>query len=641
MIGISAFINVMRESFMKMETRSGVPLMKHFLDIQNAIRLKHQLELPFAKREAEASKGMKLSEASRAYRLLEIPGLDERNMTFKQAQDFIASKEPLQAQFGSLTEKEFNFAKAESQILYDAGTEFGIPIEAMVKNKDYASRVLKEGEKFDTVKDSWLKPGDVKWWAEEQRSGYLMPHEENLSRVVKMYISRGAFKKALGEPLGALMKLTEADKPQNKGKGLLHQNEGQVIEKFMNDVRDIPTEADAFIKATTGSLVRGLNHVVGTLGAPAKHENITYKRVDDASGKGHLEELRRDPGYFNTVNAAENLLRFHLTSTYAGALIRPIALLRNLNQTLLTTMPLTREYFPIGVARAMTAKGRKEAKAAGVYLDDFMPLGGELESGMGGAYMTGMEKGLSPYTKIDNFNRAVSYHAAKAMIEGKGKEFFNAVKNEHNLSKVIEIRDKFMEDAELNFFHPIIIRDQFMPYMVKGDLEGLSKSFARQVADETQFVYRKANSGTMLRGMLGKVGGQFGTYPIWYTSYLKHLVSRGSASSIAKRVAAITAINATMQEIGEHAFGVNISKWLWFNPITWAGGVAATTGGAAWTYGMSKLSSQSNEYTESKSLNAMESGAAIHIPGYLTMRDIYKGFQEHELENQVKVGLGL
>ena len=105
----------------------------------------------------------------------------------------------------------------------------------------------------------------------------------------------------------------------------------------------------------------------------------------------------------------------------------------------------------------MTKKGRMEAKAAGVYLDDFMPLGGELESGMGGKYMTAMEKGLSPYTMIDNFNRAVSYHAGKAMIEAKGKEFFNAVKNEHSLSKVIEIRDKFMDDAELTFFHPILM----------------------------------------------------------------------------------------------------------------------------------------------------------------------------------------
>lgn len=642
-LGIWAKATPLKSLFEKIEARTGLPLFKHFMTIQDGIRNEHMVSIPYLKRLNNVQKGFDLKASNRIYELMELKGLDERSLTYRQAMNEIMSKPEWKEKFQYLNEREYNAAKALSNILFDAGREFGIELEQMVK--DYAPRIKKEGITIDEAKKFWKNPEDYKWWAEEVRTGYLHPHETDIFRVTRSYISRGARKKALGEKIEQFTNMT------NKAieRGIIDSKEQAAINKFVADVRGWPDTMDAFLESTVMHFARVLNKAidVGTFGkAPKRYENPIMerkrvKKVDKETGKVTWEkkgwtQAGSEPGFLDVSNALSDAISLHLNLTYAGALgFRPMALIRNATQMMLSLPIAGAKHFSLGMKRAMTREGQLEAKAAGVLLDDYLPLGGEVDAAVTNWIENVSHKSMWAYTKVDNLNRSVSYHAMKSRILEHGDIFKSDVAGAISVKDIITARDKFIENSGSDFFSKTLIKNEVLPLLKSGDIQALAERMGRHAAENTQWNYRRANSPMLMQGKWGKLLGQFGTWPAWYIDYVKSVATRGTKTNRAKRIAYVVGINAAVEQIGEKIFGVDLSKWVWQHPISWGGGIAV---GLA--KGLSTLAFNTDEYERAKAESDLLNTAGIYIPGYLQMTNFYKASQESNTEDQFKRALG-
>lgn len=639
-IGLSFLFNVQRDNVQRIEARTGIPFTRVFHRIQDGIRQEHLLSIPYLKRINAVTKGLRLSNSQRVYQLLEHKGLDERNMTYADMKHRNNVDPKIKNKFGYISEAEFNAAKEISNVLFEAGQEFGIPLDKMIK--DYAPRIRAEGLEWDAAIKLWKQPEVFKWWAEEERSGYLRPHEEDIFKVARAYVTRGARKKAVGQHIEAMTQMY--NNAMKTGNRVLSVPEQQSINKILNDTRGYPTALDKALDISAEATARIINSMLdkASLGMlPKRYENVRYLEKQ-SKDKDHMvwQEVGKDPGFLKVDDIASRLINLHLSLTYAGALgLRPVAVIRNFLQPFMTTMPIVGpKALMKGIAKALTKEGMEEAKAKGVLLDDYLPLGGELEAVATNMVEEAASKTMWAYLKTDDVNRAVSFHSMKALIDEHKGDFVRKLEEGKDVYAIKKARDKFFDDAEINFFHSALIENELMPHLRKGDFEKFSDTAAKHMADETQWVYRRANAPVFMQGKVGRLLGQFGTWPVWYLYYTKNVLKRGSPTQRAKRVAGIIATNYMIQEIGEKAFGVDLGKWVWWHPMYWTGGIAASMIRSGFT-GLTATLDDKN-YEAAKAQSEFKNALSLHAPASLAVQSVIRAQEEIRQEDQIKRAMG-
>lgn len=638
-LGFSGYFTPLKSLFERIEARTGLPMQKFFMDVQDGIMQEHRIGIPYLKRLNTLTKGMNLKNSERIYKLLETEGISEETFTYREAMNVIKSDKNLNEKLGNLTEKEYDVAKSINKILHEAGLEFGISLDKMIK--DYAPRIRKSGISIDEAKNFWQNPTEYKWWAEEVRTGYLHPHETDIFRVTRAYINRGARKKAVGEKIEQFSEMIN----NAKKNGALDKIEGKVADKFIMDVRGWPGDMDSALVSSVINAVNMLNKVVdvATFGkAPKRYQNVEYAKqrvTNKQTGKTDVKgwkEVGEHPGFFNANDAVADLINLHLNLTYAGALgFRPMALIRNFTQTFLV-LPITGpKHFANGLRKAMTKEGMNEARASGVLLEDYLPVGGELESHITNFVDGVAQKSMWAYAKVDNLNRSISYHAMKSRVMEHGEIFKKEIELAKSASEIKFARDKFIENSGVDFFSKVLIKNEVLPLLKAGDIQSLAERMGRHAAENTQWIYRRANSPVFMQGKVGKLVGQFGTWPVWYIDYAKSLATRGTKANRAKRIATLAAVNAMTATIGAQVFGVDLNKWVWQHPMSWSGGILVSA-----LKGLHTLSFSENEYERSMAENQMLDSMGLYIPGYLQMVNLYKASEETKTEDQLKRALG-
>lgn len=614
----------------RIEARTGLPFFNTFMKLQDGIRKEHIISIPYLKELAKSFKGIDYGGRERAYLILEEKGIAERDITYGQFKTLVKDHDTLK--FAS--EKEFNAAKNTSKILNEAGLAFGIPYERILK--DYAPRIREKGITYDEAIQAKFLPEEMRWFAEEERTGYLKPHEMDLFKVAHTYIARGARKYAIGDQVTQMTQLIKEGMKNYK----LKEVEVNTLESIIAEARGYPAMADKWIEPTAKNIAVGLNKLIDTMTlgkAPKRYKNIMYEPYKSKTGEKTLGIVGEKPGFLDVQNAMGDLLQLHLTLTYAGALgFRAAACIRNFAQTLLTVMPLVPKTFAHGVRKALTPSGIREAKAAGILLDDYLPLPSDIEKGSVTKIGKIAEISLSPYTAVDNLNRTIAYHAMKKNVMDKSTAYLEAVRNATSTNEVKLAKEKFIKDTDIEFFHPVLIKNEILPLLKNLDMEGIAQRMGKHMADQTQWVYRRANAPMFCRGKVGKVFGQFGTWSAWYLDYLQSLSTRGSKSNIAKRLAGVAVVNSGIAWAGTNVFGVNLDKWVWQHPISWSGGIATNV--LQNLYGLTM--DEQAAYDDSKAQKAIVNGVGLHIPGYLAFMQVYKAAQENDFEDGIKVGLG-
>ncbi|HBH13825.1 MAG TPA: hypothetical protein DDX29_12065 [Clostridiales bacterium] len=638
-LGFSGYFTPLKSLFERIEGRTGLPMQKFFMDVQDGIMQEHRIGIPYLKRLNTLTKGMNLKNSERIYKLLETEGISEETFTYREAMNVIKSDKNLNEKLGNLTEKEYDVAKSINKILHEAGLEFGISLDKMIK--DYAPRIRKSGISIDEAKNFWQNPTEYKWWAEEVRTGYLHPHETDIFKVTRAYINRGARKKAVGEKIEQFSEMIN----NAKKNGALDKMEGKVADKFIMDVRGWPGDMDSALVSSVINAVNMLNKVVdvATFGkAPKRYQNVEYAKqrvTNKQTGKTDVKgwkEVGEHPGFFNANDAVADLINLHLNLTYAGALgFRPMALIRNFTQTFLV-LPITGpKHFANGLRKAMTKEGMNEARASGVLLEDYLPVGGELESHITNFVDGVAQKSMWAYAKVDNLNRSISYHAMKSRVMEHGEIFKKEIELAKSASEIKFARDKFIENSGVDFFSKVLIKNEVLPLLKAGDIQSLAERMGRHAAENTQWIYRRANSPVFMQGKVGKLVGQFGTWPVWYIDYAKSLATRGTKANRAKRIATLAAVNAMTATIGAQVFGVDLNKWVWQHPMSWSGGILVSA-----LKGLHTLSFSENEYERSMAENQMLDSMGLYIPGYLQMINLYRASEETRTEDQLKRALG-
>ncbi|MHA1592046.1 MAG: hypothetical protein ACTSUP_06220, partial [Candidatus Heimdallarchaeaceae archaeon] len=592
---LGAYIRPLSPLILEIEAKTGTPgLWNKFMQIQEGLRNEALWSYKYKKTLNDATKGLNLFARERVYRFLTAP-IEELSINYRQAMKTVNENVKLGAEaakptdmpvneairtwksLAELSEKEFNASQSIRKILKEAGEEFGIPIERMITH--YAPRIRKLGITFDQAIQRKILPEEFEWFAEEQRDGYLMPHEEDIFKVVNAYITRGARKKAVGKEIGEFTEMRNQLRKDFK----IGKAETIVLDKFIGDVRGWPSDIDGVMAKTVANFTEAVNKAIDktTFGlAPKRHENVFYEkaRIKGEKDLVRYEETRRAPGFFDIEHAFSNIVDMHLKLSYAGALgAKPMAIIRNMIQPMITVLPIVGgESYAYGLSKALTKSGWNEAKAKGILMDDYMPLPGEIQYSPGSlveqvAYWT-----LKPYKWSDSMNRCVSYHAMKHNVLKHGERYLDAVDNMKHPSEIIGLKKKFIQDADIEYFHPALIRNEVTPLLKARDINGIAERMGRHLSDYTQYVYRKANAPVLMKGNAGKLFGQFGTWPSWYLEHLRSMALRGSKVNRAKRLAIWGGVNLAVANIGAGAFGIDLNRYLFLNPLSWSGGLAVS-----------------------------------------------------------------
>jgi hypothetical protein len=139
-----------------------------------------------------------------------------------------------------------------------------------------------------------------------------------------------------------------------------------------------------------------------------------------------------------------------------------------------------------------------------------------------------------------------------------------------------------------------------------------------------------------MRGTVGRIFGQFGTWPAWFIQYAKNIATRGSLKNRTKRVASLVALNATFVKAGEEIFGVDISSWLISNPFQWTS-MPVEAWKSVSTYAKGDKASDTEK---AQAENVLQNQAMLNIPGYLGMKGIIDSFDEARTEDALKTALG-
>ena len=206
---------------------------------------------------------------------------------------------------------------------------------------------------------------------------------------------------------------------------------------------------------------------------------------------------------------------------------------------------------------------------------------------------------LAPYSSMDDMNRVWAYHWQKMHTAEKLAKF-EAFKGPD--SKVAGAWAKFERDGLP--FYDRVIREEFARIYNKQTKGAALRYIGRQAANESNFIYGSGATPLRLQGVVGRIMGVFGTWPLWAAElYLnrtpKAMFSEtGNFMKFWARNAILIGGTANMaKELG-------VDLWNWIAPLSmfgWAGGPyvdQAIMAREIWTAAMDEKASMTKRLLE-------------------------------------------
>jgi len=182
-----------------------------------------------------------------------------------------------------------------------------------------------------------------------------------------------------------------------------------------------------------------------------------------------------------------------------------------------------------------------------------------------------MNKGVQFYQSADDFNRVVAYYSQFNAAERAGKQFLDRKISwaEYLVESKAEFRD--VDAGEL------IV--QVKQALGSGNNELASHLLALDFAKASQFLYSRGNVPYVMQSTAGRLFGQYGTWPAWYTEWFgNHMLRRGSTKSRVQFAARWAGVNAAFFYGMSEVFGVDFGRWSFFAPLVYTGGPLAQVG---------------------------------------------------------------
>lgn len=101
--------------------------------------------------------------------------------------------------------------------------------------------------------------------------------------------------------------------------------------------------------------------------------------------------------------------------------------------------------------------------------------------------------------------------------------------------------------------------------------DDIAKRITKHMVDFSQWDYRRGASPGIYKYALGRLFGQYGTWPLNYIEFLRHVASRGDAADKAKTLSQLALSHYAILYAGESA-GVDTGTWVGLEPAAYSGG---------------------------------------------------------------------
>jgi hypothetical protein len=170
-------------------------------------------------------------------------------------------------------------------------------------------------------------------------------------------------------------------------------------------------------------------------------------------------------------------------------------------------------------------------------------------------------------------NHIIAYFSQHDLAERFGKQY---VAGKISWADFLEKSMLDMRDVKDGPLHKVI-----KEALDAGEVDVASHLGATKYMNDTQFVYRRGTTPYWMQNTVGRLAGQYGTWPSYFMEYAQNTLTRGSVKNRMKVVARWAAANAAMYEVGSQAFGVDMGRWLFFSPFGYTGGPMVDVAGQA------------------------------------------------------------
>lgn len=435
-------------------------------------------------------------------------------------------------------EKELRFTAEELSHLQQYREQFA---QLGGDFEDYLQKDLPK-LRHSTVEDVFPAGKDKSLIGGLVRRGSLDPKDTNLLRASSIYLRKQLHSSLVEPAIGTAEKLVDEAIEGRPALGQLQPLLRRKIETYRGQPDFTERAVNGLVEATVDSINQGLESA--------------NKHLPDNLQISLIESPPRD------------ILQKALMYQYAGSLgARPGLIMQTALQAFITSFPLAGNYIWKGMGRAFEVAREKGASDAwqiaqkyGAFVDKANIS--ELVAGGGEATQSIAEKALRVLQWSDNSGRLVAFwaHSEKAL---------DAL-HEFRLSGNTE---KLIKDSDL-WFMPESMRAKYLkelPNLSLENTEDLSRRIGATLVDLTQWNYRKGAQPGMYQWQLGRLFGQYGTWPLNYVEYGRRFLQGSDKSAVVQALARLTLAHGSILAAGG-SVGVDTSGWVFLQPMAYSGG---------------------------------------------------------------------
>ncbi len=257
---------------------------------------------------------------------------------------------------------------------------------------------------------------------------------------------------------------------------------------------------------------------------------------------------------------------FVTMATGAHIAARPYSVGRNLTQSLLTggsTIGL--RWWMEGLNDAMRPGAIDELRRLGIVVDQTIPYGAGATITKG-LINTPVFYAMKPYKWADSVNRAVVYSGMQRRIDSAYDLYRKGSINIHQFAK--KSGANLFGKAEFN--EAVSLLNEKLP---EAGFAAFKDRLSRIAVDRTQYLYNSFDQPQMFRQGIGRMFGQYTSWPLNYWNLIKERMLSDSLTP-AQKIAFYARLATVTSAIGTsmHAAGMNPQSFAPWNATTFEGG---------------------------------------------------------------------
>lgn len=274
----------------------------------------------------------------------------------------------------------------------------------------------------------------------------------------------------------------------------------------------------------------------------------------------NIKKMGVDSEFANSILTTDLLGKLHEKFTYATQAMRPWVIPRNLLQV---------NNLELVVPGGIVAKAFRDVTLNETGQETVQRL---LKSGA--FTQTGIDLGTNVVRSVnspaaetlkwmensDIITRATAYRASELMWD----EFYPLWKDGKISNEAFSKAFSFDMFDKADF-------DAMMQALNTGNRAAFIDTHGTKLMDFTMFKYQKGSQPRLQRGLLGKMFGKVGTYPMSQIELYSRVLGRGDLSSRTEKVARFMLTSFATFEAFK-AFGIEYSGFLWNDPFEFSGG---------------------------------------------------------------------